>query len=172
MKKVLSLFLAMVFVLGVWASVPITANAASTSDLIFEYNQHDDTYMVTGCKKTISGALTIPDTYKGVPVTEVMAFAFANTAITSVVCGNNIRSLGGGAFYNCKKLTSAKLPDHQILIYHSYDDTVSPFDTELDDASEKPNTFPPNSIIAASKLNLVLVLGSKNKVANFLPSHL
>ena len=51
-------------------------------------------------------------------------------------------------------------------------DTVSPLDTELEDASENPNTFPPNSIIAASKLNLVLVLGSKNKVANFLPSHL
>ena len=49
--------------------------------------------------------------------------------------------------------------------------TLSPFDAELDDASENPITFPPSSIIAASKLSLVLVLGSKNKVANFLYLH-
>jgi 1-acyl-sn-glycerol-3-phosphate acyltransferase len=43
---------------------------------------------------------------------------------------------------------------------------------ELDEASEKPNTLPPSLNIADSKLSLVLVLGSKNKVANILPSHL
>ena len=32
--------------------------------------------------------------------------------------------------------------------------------TPIEDASENPKTFPPSSIIAASKLNLVLVLGS------------
>ena len=36
---------------------------------------------------------------------------------------------------------------------------------------ENPKTLPPNSNIAASKLNLVLVLGSKNNVAIFFPSH-
>ena len=38
--------------------------------------------------------------------------------------------------------------------------TLSPFAAELEFAEENPNTFPPNYIIAASKLNLVLVLGS------------
>ena len=38
-------------------------------------------------------------------------------------------------------------------------------------AEENPRTLPPNSSIAASKLNLVLVLGSKNSVANFLCLH-
>ena len=33
-------------------------------------------------------------------------------------------------------------------------------DAELEFGSEKPNTLPPSLIIAASKLNLVLVLGS------------
>ena len=36
-------------------------------------------------------------------------------------------------------------------------------------ASEKPITLPPSSYIAASKLSLVLVLGSKKSVASFLP---
>ena len=35
-------------------------------------------------------------------------------------------------------------------------------------ASEKPSTFPPNSIIAASKLSRVRVEGSKKSVASFL----
>ena len=38
--------------------------------------------------------------------------------------------------------------------------TVSPLLTELDLASEKPNTLPPSSIIAAVKLSRVRVLGS------------
>ena len=37
---------------------------------------------------------------------------------------------------------------------------VSPFEAELEFGSEKPSIFPPSLIIAASKLNLVLVLGS------------
>ena len=47
---------------------------------------------------------------------------------------------------------------------------VSPF-AELEvAASEKPITDPPNLITAVSKLNLVRVEGSKNKVAITLPS--
>ena len=37
---------------------------------------------------------------------------------------------------------------------------VSPLDAEVEFGSEKPKILPPSLIIAASKLNLVLVLGS------------
>ena len=46
--------------------------------------------------------------------------------------------------------------------------TLSPFAAELEFADENPKTEPPSSNIAASKLSLVLVLGSKNNVASFL----
>ena len=39
-------------------------------------------------------------------------------------------------------------------------DTLSPFDAEEEPASEKPMTLPPKFSMAASKLSLVLVLGS------------
>ena len=39
-------------------------------------------------------------------------------------------------------------------------ETLSPFDAELELAEEKPRTEPPKFNIAASKLSLVLVLGS------------
>ena len=50
--------------------------------------------------------------------------------------------------------------------------TLSPFAAEELLASEKPSTLPPSSSIAASKLSLVLVEGSKKSVASFLYLHL
>ena len=49
--------------------------------------------------------------------------------------------------------------------------TLSPFEADELCASEKPRTLPPSSSIAASKLRRVLVDGSKNRVASFLPLH-
>ena len=46
--------------------------------------------------------------------------------------------------------------------------TLSPLDAEELAAREKPRQEPPSSIIAASKLSLVLVEGSKNRVASSL----
>ena len=46
------------------------------------------------------------------------------------------------------------------LFYEPSTRTLSPLEAELDDASEKPKTWPPKLIIAASKLSRVLVLGS------------
>ena len=38
--------------------------------------------------------------------------------------------------------------------------TLSPLEAELESAEEKPRTFPPRFIMAASKLKRVRVLGS------------
>ena len=48
--------------------------------------------------------------------------------------------------------------------------TLSPFVVELAEAEANPRVLPPSSSIAASKLSLVLVDGSKKRVAIFLPS--
>ena len=47
---------------------------------------------------------------------------------------------------------------------------VSPFETLELEESENPTIFPPNLLIALSKLNLVRVEGSKNNVAITFPS--
>ncbi|MBR2876036.1 MAG: hypothetical protein IKC01_02760, partial [Clostridia bacterium] len=69
MRKVLSLFLAFVFAVGICASAPITANAASVDDLTFEINEDGQSYSVTGCSEDASGEIVIPSTYNGLPVT-------------------------------------------------------------------------------------------------------
>ena len=48
--------------------------------------------------------------------------------------------------------------------------SVSPFDVEVDMASENPMTRPPRRLTAVSKLSRVRVDGSKNKVATTFPS--
>jgi len=62
---------------------------------------------------TTTGALTIPATHEGKPVTEIGGAtdspsngAFSNTAITSVTIPSSITSIGSNAFYNCASLTS------------------------------------------------------------------
>ena len=45
----------------------------------------------------------------------------------------------------------------------------SPFRTDVISASANPMVEPPSLSIAASKLNLVRVLGSKNRVARIFP---
>ena len=57
------------------------------------------------------GAVTIPDTTNGYPVTSVGADAFSGTSLTSVAIPNSVTSIGQAAFYDCTRLTSATIPD-------------------------------------------------------------
>ncbi|MBR2877454.1 MAG: hypothetical protein IKC01_09960, partial [Clostridia bacterium] len=85
MKKVLSLVLAFVFVVGICASAPITANAASVDDLTFELNYGLESYYVADCSEDASGEIVIPSEYNGLPVTSIGGYAFENcTSLTSI----------------------------------------------------------------------------------------
>ncbi|MBR6551327.1 MAG: leucine-rich repeat protein, partial [Clostridia bacterium] len=102
MKKCISLILAFVFVIGVFATAPLTlvADATSVDDLIFEINEDGTMYQVIGCKDGFSGDLVIPDTYKGLPVTRIGPSAFAqNKKIKSITIPSSITSIGNEAFF-------------------------------------------------------------------------
>ena len=88
MKKFLRPLLLLVFLHTACIILnPTEAKAASQSDLSFI---HESTgYFVRYCKKSASGALTIPATYNGEPVTGIV----------------------DGAFSYCEKLTSITIPD-------------------------------------------------------------
>ena len=84
-----------------------------------EVNADPLTYRVAGgkvsivsCDKNASGELVIPSTYEGKPVTSIGGSAFYNCSrITSARIPESVTSIGGSAFSGCSRLTSVRIPD-------------------------------------------------------------
>ena len=104
------------------------------------YEIKGDAITITGCDMGASGALTIPATIEGNPVTSIGESAFngcisltsitiGNSVtsigeaafsycyiLTSITIGNSVTSIGGLAFNNCNSLTNIIIPDSVISI--------------------------------------------------------
>lgn len=116
MKKALSLFLSLIMVMGVFISVPVTVNAASVDDLIFELNEDGVSYSVSGCDESATGEIIIPDTYNGLPVTRIGEFGLSNNNASSIIIGKNVTVLDRYALSNSFNLTSLSIPDSVVCI--------------------------------------------------------
>ena len=93
-------------------SLPPKAHAASESDLTFTLNETGDGYIVSGCRKTSNGKLTIPSSHNGLLVTSIGNNAFYYcSSLTSVTIPESVTSIGNNAFYYCSSLTSVTIPD-------------------------------------------------------------
>ena len=92
-----------------------------------------------------------------------------DTVIINSAESSNLLNLGIDTVdtFNPLFTSSFSVYDAMQLIF----EPLFSFDEDELSASENPITLPPSSIIAASKLSLVLVDGSKNSVASFLPLH-
>ena len=99
------------------------------------YEVVGDTVTIKDCKETASGALVIPATYDGKPVTSIGSWAFwkctslmsvtipdsitsignftfhSCSDLTSVTIGNSVTNIMAGAFFRCSSLTSVTIPD-------------------------------------------------------------
>jgi PKD repeat protein len=77
----------------------------------FTYTVNNGTITITGHTGS-GGALTIPSTINGLPVTSIGDLAFYNnTSLTSVTIGNNVTNIATGAFELCSGLTSVTIPN-------------------------------------------------------------
>ncbi len=78
---------------------------------------NDTEYQLTN-GKAASGDIRIEDVYNGKPVTAIADAAFkGNGRLTSVtLLGNNIKSIGDNAFYNCSKLEKIVIPESVAYI--------------------------------------------------------
>ena len=98
-------------------ALPEKAQAASASDLTFKLNSAGDGYVVSGCGGSASGALEIPATYNGLPVTEIGSEAFRECEyLTSIVIPYGVTKIGWSAFCDCTSLTSIMIPNSVTTI--------------------------------------------------------
>ncbi len=131
MKRTLCLFLSLVMALGILTSVPVTVSAASVDNLTFELNEDGKSYAVTACIPEASGALAIPSTYNGKPVTSIGYSAFRSCKkLTSITIPDSVKSIGDYAFYWCESLTSITIPNSVTSIGITAFDSTDYYENE------------------------------------------
>ena len=82
----------------------------------FIYTTDNDTVTITGYNCT-DGAVIIPDTIDGMPVTGIGNSAFSNcTSLTSVIVPDSVTSIGDNAFVICTGLTAVTIGNSVISI--------------------------------------------------------
>ena len=84
---------------------PTKANAATSGYYTYEVSNGEAT--ITSVSDAIDGAITIPSTLGGYPVTAIGDGAFLNCLyLTGVTIPNSVTSIGRMPFIGCMQLTS------------------------------------------------------------------
>src|SRR5450759_4016932 len=108
MRRLLSVFIAVCLVLSLFTGIFVSMPSARA-----DITEGDYTYTVAGSNATITGyaglggAIVIPATLGGYPVTNIGDMAFYTcTALTSVTIPNSVTTIGTYSFVGCTKLAS------------------------------------------------------------------
>ncbi|MDD4096021.1 MAG: leucine-rich repeat domain-containing protein, partial [Oscillospiraceae bacterium] len=111
--RVLSVILSLLMVIGVIALNKGTVLAATDATTGLEYTIEGGQATITAftAPAGFGGALNIPSTLGGAPVTGIGEIAFISTSsLKSVVIPSGVTSIGSAAFLSCENLTSVTIP--------------------------------------------------------------
>lgn len=150
MKKTFILLLAFLVLLcsmSILSSCTVLKKTSDNVYLNYSLNADKKSYAVSGSNITDQTSLdrwdmvdvTIPATYRGLPVTDIRPNAFKNSAILkSVTLPETITVIGAGAFWNCVNLESVYIPKHVARMYGNSFEGCSSLHTVAVDP-ENPN---------------------------------
>ena len=109
-----------------WQNVTISNNIATinftvqlTGGVPFNYTTNNGAITITGYIGS-GGAVSIPSTINGLPVTSIGSWAFASTTLTSVIIPNSVTVISDGAFSYCPSLATITV-DALNPVYNSVD---------------------------------------------------
>ena len=108
MKRILSLVLCAAMLISLFPGLQLGTQAAA-DDLVYEIA--DGKVTITGYQSGLSGALTIPATIEGYPVTAIGDSAFSGCeGLTGVTIPDSVTDIGEWTFSYCTSLTRVTLP--------------------------------------------------------------
>ena len=111
MKKLLTSVCLLALVLVCVFVLPANAEAVSINNLRFKLNSDGNSYSVTACISSAGGALEIPATHNGKPVTTIGERAFYGCVnLVEIAIPDSITTLNQQTFSNCTNLAVISLP--------------------------------------------------------------
>ncbi len=107
-KKILSLVLSLIMVLGVMPLGIFTASAATEGVLM--YSVSNGSAQIIGCDAAAEGEVVIPAILGDCPVTKIALYSFSEcTKITGVVIPDSVEIIGEAAFADCDALKTVSI---------------------------------------------------------------
>lgn len=117
--------------------LPDAAEEDEEDSVLDFYPLPDGTYGVKMGKAEYLSTVTVPDTYNGIAVTQILDSAFKNAKINSIELPDSILAIGEEAFLGCASLSSVKLGNGVRVIGESaFRDCISLTDIKLDEGLE------------------------------------
>ena len=113
-KRILSALLALALAVSL---LPAAARAESGVSGPLSYWTSEGEAHISACENSVSGALVIPDTLGGCPVTSIDSWAISTIAqLTSVTIPDSVTEIGKAAFYGCEKLERVTMSQSVTVI--------------------------------------------------------
>jgi len=99
-------------------------NDGTDTDFIFDIS--GDEVIITGYNGGSYNSVTIPDTYRGKPVTRIENDAFFDKYIYGVTLNSSLKQIGSYSFYRCSIQQDLNIPDsvESIGVYAFYDNSI------------------------------------------------
>lgn len=96
--------LAETFSVSVYKDQGESEQSATDGTLVYRFERETQSYIVTGIQEGVIKEVTIPETFRDYPVTEIAPSAFSDSYIQSITFSSMVRTIGAGAFSGCEDL--------------------------------------------------------------------